>query len=132
MVLVHPDAAFRDRATSLRATIGQRISELSVQRNVDNALEVDAATGLTVSELLALRWDDVDFKTLEIRVTESIRHQASASARRKPQPSPSQWTSTWLKIFVAGAGTARTRWMVTGYLPFRAGRESNPTGQTIS
>jgi integrase len=36
---------------------------------------LDAATGLRVSELLALRWDDVDFKNLEIRVTESIWHQ---------------------------------------------------------
>ena len=36
---------------------------------------LDAATGLRVSELLALRWDDIDFENLEIRVTESIWHQ---------------------------------------------------------
>jgi integrase len=30
---------------------------------------LDAATGLRVSELLALRWEDVDFKSLELRVT---------------------------------------------------------------
>ena len=33
--------------------------------------------GLRVSELLALREDDVDFKNLEIRVTESIWHQTA-------------------------------------------------------
>jgi integrase len=36
---------------------------------------LDAATGLRVGELLALRWDDIDFENLEIRVTESIWHQ---------------------------------------------------------
>ncbi|MGA7523241.1 MAG: site-specific integrase [Acidobacteriaceae bacterium] len=51
---------------------------------------LDAATGLRVSELLALRWDDVDFENLEIRVTESIWHQVlgvcktEASARPVP------------------------------------------------
>ena len=35
---------------------------------------LDAATGLRVSELLALKWEDVDFENLEIRVTESIWH----------------------------------------------------------
>ena len=30
---------------------------------------LDAATGLRVSELLALRWSDVDFENLELRVT---------------------------------------------------------------
>jgi integrase len=30
---------------------------------------LDAATGLRVSELLALRWSDVDFENLELNVT---------------------------------------------------------------
>lgn len=51
---------------------------------------LDAATGLRVSELLALRWDDVDFKNLEIRVTESIWHQVvgvcKTEASAKPVP----------------------------------------------
>jgi integrase len=64
---------------------------------------LDAATGLRVSELLALRWEDVDFKTLELRVTRSIWHQvvgdckteASAKPRRwqrmSPYPMPNDW-----------------------------------------
>jgi len=45
---------------------------------------------LRVSELLALRWDDIDFTNLEIRVTESIRHQVlgvcKTEASAKPVP----------------------------------------------
>lgn len=51
---------------------------------------LDAATGLRVSELLALRWDDIDFENLEIRVTESIWHQVlgvcKTEASAKPVP----------------------------------------------
>ncbi len=36
---------------------------------------LDAATGLRVSELLALRWEDVDFENLQLRVIRSIWHQ---------------------------------------------------------
>ncbi len=75
---------------------------------------LDAATGLRVSELLALRWEDVGFETLELRVTRSIWHQVvgdcktEASAkpvpldsymaedllrwrRKSPYPMPSDW-----------------------------------------
>lgn len=54
---------------------------------------LDAATGLRVSELLALRWNDIDFNSLEIRVTESIWHQVlgvcktEGSARPVPMDS---------------------------------------------
>jgi len=54
---------------------------------------LDAATGLRVSELLALHWNDIDFENLEIRVTESIWHQVlgvcktEASARPVPMDS---------------------------------------------
>jgi integrase len=51
---------------------------------------LDAATGLRVSELLALRWSDVDFENLEISVTRSIWHQivgdCKTEASAKPVP----------------------------------------------
>ena len=49
-----------------------------------------AATGLRVSELLGIRWDDVDFDSLELRVTRSIWHQkigdCKTEASAKPVP----------------------------------------------
>ena len=51
---------------------------------------LDAGTGLRVSELLALRWRDVDFERLELSVTQSIWHQVmgvcKTEASAKPVP----------------------------------------------
>jgi thimet oligopeptidase len=86
MLSVHPDAAFRDRASALRATIDQRISELSVQRNVYNALKVvdlsatDAGTSYYVTRLLLefrLAGVDKDDATRQ-RLTE-LRTQLSSA-----------------------------------------------------
>ncbi len=49
---------------------------------------LDAATGLRVSELLALRWEDVDFKTLELRVTRSIWHQVVGNCKTETSAKP--------------------------------------------
>ena len=49
---------------------------------------LDAATGLKVSELFALRWADVDFENLEIRVTESIWHQVVGVCRTEASAKP--------------------------------------------
>jgi integrase len=64
------------------------LSNLSV-RECTLAL-FDAATGLRVSELLALPWSDVDFENLELNVTRSIWHQVvgncKTAASAKPVP----------------------------------------------
>jgi integrase len=49
---------------------------------------LDAATGLRVSELLALRWEDVDFKTLELSVTRSIWHQVVGDCKTEASAKP--------------------------------------------
>jgi integrase len=49
-----------------------RVGKLAVRERT--LVLLDAATGLRVSELLALRWRDVDFENLELRVTRSIWH----------------------------------------------------------
>jgi integrase len=51
---------------------------------------LDAATGLRVSELLALRWADIDFENLEIRVTESIWHQVLGVCKTEASAKPVQ------------------------------------------
>jgi integrase len=48
----------------------------------------DAATGLRVSELLALRWRDVDFETLELSVTRSIWHQVVGDCKTEASAKP--------------------------------------------
>jgi len=49
---------------------------------------LDAATGLRVSELLALRWEDVDFDNLELRVTRSIWHQVVGECKTEASAKP--------------------------------------------
>jgi integrase len=64
------------------------LSKLAVRERTLALL--DAATGLRVSELLALKWEDIDFANLEINVTESIWHQVlgvcKTEASAKPVP----------------------------------------------
>ena len=45
-------------------------------------------TGLRVSELLALRWRDVDFENLELRVTRSIWHQVVGDCKTEASAKP--------------------------------------------
>lgn len=49
---------------------------------------LDAATGLRVSELLALRWSDVDFESLELNVTRSIWHQVVGNCKTEASAKP--------------------------------------------
>jgi integrase len=49
---------------------------------------LDAATGLRVSELLALRWEDVDFENLELRVNRSIWHQVVGDCKTEASAKP--------------------------------------------
>jgi integrase len=62
---------------------------------------LDAATGLRVSELLALRWSDVDFENLELNVTRSIWHQVvgncKTEASAKPVPTDSYMAEDLLR-----------------------------------
>ena len=47
-----------------------------------------AATGLRVSELLGLRWQDVDFENLELSVTRSIWHQVVGDCKTEASAKP--------------------------------------------
>jgi integrase len=49
---------------------------------------LDAATGLRVSELLALRWSDVDFENLELNVTRSIWRQVVGNCKTEASAKP--------------------------------------------
>ena len=62
------------------------LSKLSVR---DRTLALlDAGTGLRVSELLALRWRDVNFENLELNVTRSIWHQVVGECKTEASAKP--------------------------------------------
>jgi integrase len=56
----------------------------------ETAVLLDILTGLRVSELLALKWSDVDFENLVLHVTRSIADQhvgpRKTEASQKPVP----------------------------------------------
>jgi integrase len=62
------------------------LSKLSVRERTVALL--DAATGLRVSELLALRWSDVDFENLELSVTRAIWHQVVGNCKTEASAKP--------------------------------------------
>lgn len=72
-------------------TIGE-IEELllNLEEPTHTAVLIAALTGLRVSELLALKWEDIDFENFEIHVTRSISLQhvgeCKTEASRKPIP----------------------------------------------
>ena len=111
----HAMSAKRERTPDILelAELQLLLSKLSVRERTLALL--DAATGLRVSELLALRWCDVEFENLELRVTRSFR-----------------WTATWQRIFSAGAVRVFTRRMTITSSPAKPCGVSSPIGPTIS
>jgi integrase len=63
---------------------------LQLEEPTHTAVLVAMLTGLRVSELLALKWEDIDFENFEIHVTRSISLQhvgeCKTEASRKPLP----------------------------------------------
>jgi len=49
---------------------------------------LDAATGIRRGELLALKWEDVDFERLELNVTRSIVHQVVGACKTETSQKP--------------------------------------------
>jgi integrase len=81
-------SAKRERAPEVleREELQLLLSKLALRERT--LVLLDAATGLRVSELLALRWEDVDFKALELRVTRSIWHQVVGDCKTEASAKP--------------------------------------------
>jgi len=81
-------SAKRERAPEVLelAELQLLLAKLSIRERTLALL--DAATGLRVSELLALRWSDVDFENLELRVTRSIWHQVVGACKTEASAKP--------------------------------------------
>jgi len=63
------------------------------------AVLLDILTGLRVSELLALKWSDVDFENLELHVTRSIALQHVGPCKTEASQKPSRSILSWPKFF---------------------------------
>src|SRR2546425_2995685 len=63
---------------------------LNLKEPARTAVFLDVSSGLRVGELLGLKWEDVDFESLEINVTRSVVKQkitrCKTEASRKPIP----------------------------------------------
>jgi integrase len=91
----NPISQVRQSAKRQRAPIVLDIEQMKsilehIQEPGKTAVLLDILTGLRVSELLALRWSDVDFENLVIHVTRSISLQhvgdCKTEASQKPVP----------------------------------------------
>jgi len=91
----NPISQVRQSAKRQRAPIVLDIEQMKsmlehLQEPGKTAVLLDILTGLRVSELLALRWSDVDFENLVIHVTRSISLQhvgdCKTEASQKPVP----------------------------------------------
>jgi integrase len=80
-----------DRIQRLNFLFGEPsfVNRLDPSKTEKKAFIMDSAgLGLRVSELLALRWEDVDFKTLELSVTRSIWHQVVGDCKTEASAKP--------------------------------------------
>jgi integrase len=89
--IAHVRQSAKRRKTPLILTIEQIKAFLShLKEPCRTAVFLDASSGLRVGELLGLKWEDVDFETLEVNVNRSVVKQritrCKTEASRKPIP----------------------------------------------
>jgi len=92
---------------------------------------LDAATGLRVSELLALRWEDVDFKALELRVTRAIWHQVIGECKTEASAKPVPLDDYMAEDLLRWKRTSPYHLMSDWVFARPHAQESSPTGRTI-
>jgi len=70
-----------------------------------------ATTELRASELLALKWCDINFESLEICLNRGVIHQVvgDLKKRRRPHGNHYHWTRTWLTRYSHGGERRRTQ-----------------------
>ena len=103
-----------------------------MERLVDlpkTAVLVGASTGLRVGEILGLKWEDVDFERLELRIIRDVVKQrierCKTEASRKPVPIGAEVA----EILGHGETAVLTTNRRIGYLPVQPRRANNLTGR---
>ena len=89
--ITHVRQSAKRRKTPIVLTIEQiKDFVANLEDPCRTAVLLDVASGLRVGELLGLKWEDVDFEALEVRVTRSVVKQkitpCKTEASRKPVP----------------------------------------------
>lgn len=86
---------------------------------------LDAATGLRISELLGLKWSDVDFASLSLHVQRSIWHgkvgTCKTVASKKPLPLDTNLATELLNWYRNTKFNAATDWVFAS--PYTEGRQ---------
>lgn len=84
-----------------------------------------ACTGLRVSELRALKWSDIDFETLEIRLGRAVVHQVVGSLKtetsRKPIPVDPELAEALLDVQLRSAYQRQDDWVFAS--PITGGKQ---------
>jgi integrase len=87
----HISEGAKRRKTPVVLTVEQiKAFVANLEEPCRTAVLLDPSSGLRVGELLGLKWEDVDFETLEVNVTRSVLKQkitrCKTEASRKPIP----------------------------------------------
>jgi integrase len=106
------------------AEIRLLLSKLGVRERTLALL--DAATGLRVSGLLALRWGDVDFASLDLKVTRSIWHQVVGDCKTEASAKPVPLESYMAEDCYVGGARAPTRKMTIMFSRVRRMKGEQP------
>jgi integrase len=91
---------------------------------------LDAVTGLRRSELLALKWGDVEFENLQIIVQRSIYRNVVGNCKTEPRRNLYQWIQFSLPNFGPGNRTALTANPMIGFSRALVPKARTLIGQT--
>ena len=106
------------RAKEMQMLTPEEMQRFLIQAKYDGYYEiflVALATGLRRGELMALQWDDLDFKTRELRIRRSVRRTEGKLLVSEPKTDAGFRTlllpPSVVKVLAAYKETVRSRWM---------------------
>ena len=102
-------------------------------RNRERTLVLLAAgTGLRMSELFGLKWQDVDFAGKQVSVLRSIVKQSVGPCKTEASQNPVPSIHVWFVLFVLGVALRDSVNRRTGFSPVQSARGSSLSGDRPS